>query len=246
MTTQSEHASLDHTNPSKLPILTEGILTPRIASRFELGCLDYFGIKDTATEKQVPLAMASIRDGHIRDWINSDRDHLKTLSFSDFIDEIRERYLDADREDKIRREILCCELKPPYHFWNWATEITNKNRLLTANKQFDDPSLIDILESRLPADIESRLRISRRSGLEISKKLTPAWMNDVKDIVNVYQNDIKRAREVADGAASRSTKRPRPLATSMNTVSSSSAPSSTRTDRLRLLSARSSPKMKAV
>ena len=113
MTTQSEHASLDHTNPSKLPILTEGILTPRIASRFELGCLDYFGIKDTATKKQVPLAMASIRDGHMRDWINSDRDHLKTLSFGDFINEIRERYLDADWEDKIRREILCCELKQP-------------------------------------------------------------------------------------------------------------------------------------
>jgi hypothetical protein len=66
--------------------------------------LDYFGIKDTTAEKQVPLAMASIRDGHMRDWINSDRERLKSLSFADFINEIRDRYLDSDWEDKIRRE----------------------------------------------------------------------------------------------------------------------------------------------
>lgn len=129
-------------------------------------------------------------------------------------------------------------MKPPYNFWNWATEITNKNRLLTANKRFADENLIDILESRLPLDIENRLRISRRSGLEISKTSTLSWMNDIKDIVNVYQNDIKRAREVADEAASRSTKRSRPfVSTSTNTATGTSATTARRTDRVPPLTA---------
>ena len=83
MSARSEYPTLDHPNPSKLPILTEGILTPDVAS--ELGCLDYFGIKDTASGKQVSLAVASMRDGHMHDGISSDRDRLKALSFGDLL-----------------------------------------------------------------------------------------------------------------------------------------------------------------
>ena len=223
MTTHLEHALLDHSNPLKLPILTEGILTPQVALCFELSCFDYFSIKDTATEKQVLLAMASICDGHMRNWLNSDQECLKTLSFTEFMNEICDHYLDTNWEDKIHWEILYCQLKPPYHFWNWAMEITNKNHLLTAGKWFNDLSLIDILESCLPINIEAHLRISHRSGVEISKKSMLAWMNDVKDIVSMYQNDVKCAREVADEATTWSMKHPRPFATTTNTIKSSLA-----------------------
>ena len=108
----------------------------------------------------------------------------------------------------------------------------NKNCLLTAGKQFNDPSLIDILESCLPVDIEAHLRISCRSSVEISKKSMLAWMNNVKDIVSMYQNDVKHAHEVTDEAATQSMKHPRPFTITTNTINSSSAASSQCADRV--------------
>ena len=57
-------------------------------------------------------------------------------------------------------------------------------------------------------------------------------MNDIKDIVNVYQNDIKHVCEVADEIASCSTKRPKPFTSAMNTIAASSSAVNKQTDHV--------------
>jgi len=84
----------------KAPVLTTGDLTPAVAMDFENAAQDFFVAKSVPLDKQVSLILPGIKDIRIRDWITANRARITSLSFVDFIKELRENYLQSDWRTK--------------------------------------------------------------------------------------------------------------------------------------------------
>ncbi|KAJ6558629.1 hypothetical protein DFH09DRAFT_1317342 [Mycena vulgaris] len=77
---------------SKLPTLMAGEVSPLACNEFEQACFHYFSQKDTAAEKQVAVILGCFHEPDIQNWLRvpAERTHIITLSFIEFMEELRE------------------------------------------------------------------------------------------------------------------------------------------------------------
>jgi hypothetical protein len=143
-------AFVEHIHQSKSPVLLAGKIDPAIMHTFELGCLDFFDCKEIKEEDQVWKILGCFRDSQIHDWISGDHNCLLTLSFTDFMAELRANYLDPDWEPTVRHHILAATLKHNQSFWDWFLYMQSLNSLLAnTTSHFSDISLCKKLEAGL-------------------------------------------------------------------------------------------------
>ena len=122
-----EHHSLHHA-----PILTAGVPTPALLLEFEDACEDFFanakgGVND---DVKVIRILPSFKDPIVRGWISSDRPHLSTLSFSEFMKLLRSKFLSKNWEDELLSKILRDHLRSGQDFLTWATKLQQQNCIL--------------------------------------------------------------------------------------------------------------------
>ncbi|KIL53954.1 hypothetical protein M378DRAFT_30412, partial [Amanita muscaria Koide BX008] len=213
----------------KLPILTEGKITPQELYRFEMGCQTYFDVKDVTKDiDQVRRTMAGIRDPAIRSWVHSNHARLLTLSFADFMKDLRKRALDTDWEFDIRREMMMSKYILDLDFQNWADNIVGLNCILAGTDQvYDDKGLLELLGANLENDLNSEVRSPKSQVRTDSIK---NWVEDVRRLADTERRHLKRARAHWDDWQQRTAKRvatssslsdkPRPFSNSTNAFSS--------------------------
>lgn len=188
-------AVVEHIHQSKSPILLAGEIDPAVMRTFELGCLDFFDCKEIKEGDQVRKILGCFRDTRIRDWINGDRNRLLTLSFADFMTELRANYLDPDWEPTVRRRILAATLKQNQSFWDWFSHMQSLNSLLANTpSHFSDASLREKLEAGLDPELTRRCNANKVDKILV---LRP-WALEVKRHDENRRADLKRAREVTE------------------------------------------------
>ncbi|KIL54141.1 hypothetical protein M378DRAFT_93083, partial [Amanita muscaria Koide BX008] len=199
-------AKFEQDNPSKLPTLTEGKITPQTLYRFEKGCQRYFLIKNVAGDaEKIVRTTAGIRDPAIMAWAESNNLRFATLPFADFLKELRERALDTDWETDIRREMALSKYSLNTDFQNWADNIIFLNCLLhDSTKKYDEKGLLELLQTNLDADLDREVRAPRS---QIRSDTIKHWIEDVRRLAETARRDIKRLREFAEEAHQRSAKR---------------------------------------
>jgi hypothetical protein len=172
----SNMAVLDDDSNSKAPILRPGDISPDVMRKFEHACLNYFDHKEIAAEKQVHKILSSFKDSRISDWIANERERLLELSFAEFMNEVRNGYLDRDWEDSTCHELLIM-FQNNSSFWDYAVRVQGKNSLLVrTDSHLND----DKLCHRIKAGINDRL--SKRCKAEKVNKVVDFkdWLAEVK------------------------------------------------------------------
>jgi hypothetical protein len=89
-------ATVEHLITKHCPILTGGETTPQTFLILENMFNNFFIAKDVSQENQVKLILGAFKCVHIRDWIATDREHILTLTFDEFMSELRKNFLPSD------------------------------------------------------------------------------------------------------------------------------------------------------
>jgi hypothetical protein len=153
--------------------------------KFETGCLNYFNHKEVAPDKQVRKILSCFKDSRITDWIANERERLLTLSFTEFMSELRDGYLDKDWEEGTCRELLGM-LQHSSSFCDYTVRVQARNSLLVAT----DSHLPDEkLRHQLEAGMNERL--SKRCKTEKVNKVVKFrdWLAEVKRVDDALQDD---------------------------------------------------------
>jgi hypothetical protein len=188
-------AVIEHMHQSKSLILLAGEIDPAVMRTFELGCLDFFDCKEIKDNDQVHKILGCFRDSRICDWISGDCNRLLTLSFAEFMAELRANYLDPDWEPTIRRRILAAMLKQNQSFWDWFSHMQSLNSLLANTaSHFSDASFREKLEAGLDPKLTRRCNANKVDKILV---LQP-WALEVKRHDENRRADLKCAREVTE------------------------------------------------
>jgi hypothetical protein len=189
----SNMAVLDDESNSKAPILRPGDISPDVMRRFEHACLNYFDHKEVVAEKQVRKILSSFKDSCISDWIANEHERLLELSFTEFMSEIRDGYLDRDWEDSTRRELLVM-FQNNTSFRDYSVRVQGKNSLLLGT---DSHLGDDKLRHRIEAGMNERL--AKRCKAEKVNKVVDFkdWLAKVKRVDDGLQDDRREWEAMA-------------------------------------------------
>ena len=180
-----EHHSLHHA-----PILTAGVPTPALLLEFEDACMDFFanakgGVPD---DVQVIRILPSFKDPIIRGWISSDRPHLSTLKFNEFMKLLRSKFLSKQWEDELLSKILRDHLRPNQDFLTWSTNLQQQNCILrNTESQLDEKQL----RQQISIAVDTDLRIAARE----CKVAEAESLRDFLDIYNLCDEKRRSAEK---------------------------------------------------
>ena len=89
-------------------MIPDGELSPKIIREFEICCNIYFmNIKGgVADDQKVRKLLHSFKNTLIQDWMSTESDRLVQLSFTDFMNEFRERWLLTNWEQSVLTQML--------------------------------------------------------------------------------------------------------------------------------------------
>jgi hypothetical protein len=109
--------SKNEVSSNKAPILTVGFLTPETLCRFENACKNFFHSKKIPVDEQVSSVAGNMYAVLILDWYWTDDMRINTLSFNNFIKEMKSKWLKDGWEQDIRHRVLGTKQKGP-EFWS--------------------------------------------------------------------------------------------------------------------------------
>jgi hypothetical protein len=123
-------ASILQTASSQPPLLSAGSITIANLRKFDYACKHFFAYKEIAPEDQVGRIIYSFELEFMQSWIESDSTRLTSLSFADFMLEVKQKWLPSDWEDELIQELIApqgeCE------FYEWSVSIRKANNELEA------------------------------------------------------------------------------------------------------------------
>ncbi|KAJ6599378.1 hypothetical protein DFH09DRAFT_903050 [Mycena vulgaris] len=154
MPADSKYAYVERSS-SKLPTLHKGELTPLVIDDMELACINYFNAKDIAAEKQVATILSCFMDPHFTNWVCSPntRARLIALTFSLFMKEFKEKFLDDDWEMLVRSDIMSmCQTKEQT-FDQFVTALISHTSLLADTAPVSDVQTRHYLEADMVNDL---------------------------------------------------------------------------------------------
>ncbi|KAG6875896.1 hypothetical protein C0992_001883 [Termitomyces sp. T32_za158] len=192
---------------TKPPVVSEGDLSPEVIKEFEHACLDFFDNKDIKSEDQVKRVLVSFKDHRLRDWIPANREQLHKLSFSEFLSELKSKYLPHDWESKLRIRVLSASFDPVKQmWWDFASYIQKVNSLLFGTDSYYKPEdLRRHLEAKL--DPLDRIRVQDETRRHAEKR-----QREIADeVVRLSKKPLLSSNKVNTNTPgqSKSTTRPR-------------------------------------
>jgi len=140
-------AMVTHENPTKIPLLSVGQITPEIISDWADCCRQYFEIKNIAEASQVVHAAAGLKNPLHRNWYSVNSATLKILSFDEFLARFRHETLPLHWEENVRVQMMQSR-QGARPFSEWATNIRIKNTVLRGTASaLDDGKMKYLLEA---------------------------------------------------------------------------------------------------
>jgi hypothetical protein len=201
---QKNLAVVEQDLSARPPTLTAGDITPAVMRDFEDSCVGYFDNKDIKDVKQVKKILSCFRDMRVKDWIASDKARIQSLSFTEFMEEFRAAYLDADWEETTHRELGAMMQGKELSFWDFAISVQAQNSLLAST-----PSHLnkDQLRHRLEVGMEEMLA-KRCMNMKVNKILKlKDWLGEVKcqdDLMRAEQSQFEEIMKAGRGYAQKS------------------------------------------
>ena len=154
-----------------------------------------------ADDQKVRKLLGSFKNTLIQDWMSTETDRLIQLSFTDFMDEFRERWLPTNWEQNVLTQMLGSHLDPARQtFEAWASQILSHNVSLRKTKShMTEEALRRQLEIMLDEELRTlacEANVAEIAGLR-------EWMTKVKELDNRRQIDLKRMAQFFDAASMR-------------------------------------------
>ena len=135
-------AMVEHPITKHCPILTGGDTTPQTLLILENAFNEFFIAKNVTQEDQVEVILGAFKCVHIRDWIATDRDHILTLSFDDFMTKLRANFLPSNWVEMVRMSLLRMRMTKNMRFWDFAQDIRALNIVLRGTSSHMDNSML--------------------------------------------------------------------------------------------------------
>jgi hypothetical protein len=187
----SKTATVYHPNMARVPVLTDGELTPGIVHDFESRCLIYFmNAKDTiANDLKVTKILDCFQNSLVNDWASTECKELAKLMFNKFMKELRERWLPTNWEQMVLTQMLGMHLDLTRHkFEPWAAQIMSHNiALKNMDSHMSDNALCKQLEIMLDEEL---CILARESNIATLTELRP-WMSKIKELDTCHQVELK-------------------------------------------------------
>ena len=153
--TPSSTASVIHTSIKQVPILTSGKLTPDVILQWDIACDRYFGERVIAEDSMVVKASAGFQDVAVTDWYRVNRDKLNALSWAEFLNAFRKRWLPRNWVAVTEARILSSRQREMETFEDWCEGLEKINVLLRGTSgHFSEARL----RSQLSANAVEELR----------------------------------------------------------------------------------------
>jgi hypothetical protein len=154
-------ATVLQSSTSQPPLLSAGSITVSNLRKFDYGCKCFFTYKEIPTEDQVTCIIYSFESEFMQSWIESDSARLISLSFSEFMLEIKCKWLPSDWEDELIQELIIPQGEQ--EFYEWSVSVCKANNELDAAR-----SLQHIPDERfhvhLVAHLKPALHLAYRAG----------------------------------------------------------------------------------
>lgn len=106
MSMSSKKATVKNRGSKYVPILTDGDINPDILVVYENACQDHFEEKGYTSNDQVKKILGGLQGALLREWFTADRTRIQSLSFLDFMSEVRAEFLDNNWEDTAEQSLL--------------------------------------------------------------------------------------------------------------------------------------------
>ncbi|EIW79847.1 hypothetical protein CONPUDRAFT_74179 [Coniophora puteana RWD-64-598 SS2] len=147
-------SSFDMDAPGKQPALTEGDLTPEMASRYQEACENYFMVKNVDAKNHPNYVFAGFLDHRFRTWYKNNKATLSILSLDDFFVQFRSRWLAKGWSRNLKRDITRLS-QGDKSFDVWANEIRRMNSFLIGEPEhMDDKHLLSELSARMEKHLQ--------------------------------------------------------------------------------------------
>jgi hypothetical protein len=174
----SNVASVEYNGSGKPASLMAGSLSPEILRAWERSCVQYFKVKNIANVDKVRMVSYELKDPRMEAWIIANETHIEGLSFEDFMEELRDLWLEDGWEDVLRRRILSMRQgsKP---FKDWSIEIQSLNTILVGwVSALTNAAIRDHLHVNMSEELSLRVR----SFLAVPPVNIDAWITAVSKL----------------------------------------------------------------
>lgn len=184
-------ATVQQSDASKPPTLSEGTITAEALRRFDSAAKNYFSSKEIPIENQVRKILGAFREPRIQQWIDANRDRLEVLEFSAFMKDFRTEFLPGDWEEDTRRNLLSIgigNVNEKDAFMKMARRIQYVNSLLEGTDSY-------LPDDKLRYQIEAGMDdfLAKRASKEVAKDLSlEKWLEKVKDLDETRRSEMER------------------------------------------------------
>src|SRR5271168_4415251 len=132
--------------------------------------------------------------------------HILTLTFDDFMSELRKNFLPSDWVETVRMSLLGMWMSRNTRFWDFAQDVHALNIVLRGTSSHMDNSM---LRNQLEAGLEPALQAECSRGGLCAVTALKDWIEHVKKVDERLTFDRKRYREIfIEESAIRASKRP--------------------------------------
>ncbi|KIK36119.1 hypothetical protein CY34DRAFT_95004, partial [Suillus luteus UH-Slu-Lm8-n1] len=195
MSAPSKVARVEQPAVNKPPTLTAGEISPEVFRAWEMCCRQFFMHKEVPENEMVKKVAWGMQEPIIQDWYLNDQDRFNSLSFADYIKEVRDYWLPSDWENTVRQNMLS-STQGQRSFIEWAVEIQSKNTLLRDTESyFTDVYLKYHLESHMNPTLRAEYRDECITETDLHK-----WIDKVKVLDRKRMRNVVQTKEAADSA----------------------------------------------
>ncbi|KAJ2913860.1 hypothetical protein MD484_g6573, partial [Candolleomyces efflorescens] len=176
-------AVLETSSSKAPPTLKAGDVTPDIARRFEYACRNYIADKGIKEEDQVRRIINScFHDNRIIHWIDGNRERLEALTFTAFMKEFRDEWLEHEWARKLDSKLRVMRQKNRT-FREWYNDFYSQVLLLTGtSEEKSDEEIRRLVYSLMDEHLRSRADLERIRGLSTLKQWTNALVTEDRAI----------------------------------------------------------------
>ncbi|KAG6864456.1 hypothetical protein C0991_009383, partial [Blastosporella zonata] len=191
-------AVFEQSHPSKLPLVSPGVLTPSVWAEIKRGLREFCLHKKIPEEDRAKMVIAAFRDVEIAEDLENNYDEVVKLSLDALMNRIWDNFMPKDWADAVSNQLLLLRMATDTTFLSHYNTALSRNLMLKGTDLFlDDRAFINQLKATIPNELFSR---ARDEGLTREYNLK-AFKSGLVEVDKRRLNDRKRIRDEAEDIA---------------------------------------------